>query len=119
MVHFSIKVEKEILELYKDNDNVVVYYTKLKRLWDELDDLSKVPICNYTHQANCTIVKKCKVLEWRQRLMHSLIRLNDAHESIREPILLMDPFPNVSRAYCMKLRVKTQRNVVGSYWGGP
>ena len=29
------QLEKEIFELYQGNDSIAVYYTKLKKLWDE------------------------------------------------------------------------------------
>ena len=38
-------LEKEIAYLYQGSDSVAVYYAKLKRLWDELSDMSDVPIC--------------------------------------------------------------------------
>jgi len=112
------QVQKEIAEIYQGNDSVAVYYTKLKRLWDELDDLSDIPVCGCTHKADCTAIKKTRDLDQRQRLMHFLMRLNDGYESIRGQILLMDPLPNVNKAYCMIARVETQRNVTGSSVGG-
>jgi len=39
------QLEKELSELYQENDYVAVYYTKMKKLWDELEDLSGVPVC--------------------------------------------------------------------------
>ena len=62
---------------------MAVYYTKLKRLWDELDDLSEIPLCNCVHKADCNAMKKSRDLDQRQRLMHFLMRLNDGYESIR------------------------------------
>jgi len=46
------------------------------------------------------------------------MRLNDGYDSIRGQILLMDPLPNVSKAYCMIARVETQRLVTGSHSNG-
>jgi len=51
--------------------------------------------------------------------MHFLMRLNDAYESIRAQILLMDPLSNVNKAYCMIARAETQRNVTKGHLGGP
>jgi len=33
------------LELYQGNGSVAVYSTKLKKLWEDLSDFSKVPEC--------------------------------------------------------------------------
>jgi len=40
------QLEKEISKLYTGTDSVIVYYTKLKKLWDELVDWYEVPICS-------------------------------------------------------------------------
>ena len=112
------QVQKDISEIYQGNDSIAIYYTKLKRLWDELDDLSEVPVCDCTHKADCIAIKKTRELDQRQRLMQFLMKLNDGYESIRGQILLMDPLPSVSKAYSMIARVETQRNVTGNQSGG-
>jgi len=35
---------------------VVVYYTKLKKLWDEISDMSDIPVC--TCPETCPSIKK-------------------------------------------------------------
>jgi len=50
------KVQKEIADLCQGNDSVPVYYTKMKRLWDELADLNEVPDCSCP--SKCTAMKK-------------------------------------------------------------
>jgi len=103
------QLEKEISELYQGNDSVAIYYTKMKRLWDELDDMSEVPICACA--TTCKAIKKTMEIPERQRLMHFLMHLNENYEAIRGQILLLDPLHNVNRAYSMIQRVETQRNV--------
>jgi len=49
-------LEKEIADLYQGGDSVAVYYTKLKRLCDELSDMSDVPLCTYP--GTCPSIKK-------------------------------------------------------------
>ena len=41
------------------------------------------------------------------------MHLNDEYESIRGQILLLDPLPNVNKAYSMIQRVEKQRQVTG------
>jgi len=84
----------------------------MKRLWDELDDLSEVPIC--TCAPSCKAIKKTTALADRQRLMHFLMHLNENYESIRGQILLLDPLSTVNKAYSMIQRVETQRNVTSN-----
>jgi len=103
------QLEKEILELYQGNDNIAVYYTKLKKLREDLSDFSEVPECN--GGTSCGAVKKILANEQRQKLIHFLMHLNDEYESIRGQILLLDPLPNVNKACAMIQRVEKQRQV--------
>ena len=106
------QLEKELSELYQENDSVAMYYSKMKRLWDELDDMSEVPVCAYA--TSCHAIKKTMALAERQRLMHFLMHLNENYGAIRGQILLLDPLPNVNKAYSMIQRVETQRNLTGN-----
>jgi len=102
-------LEKEISDLYQCSDSVAVYYTKLKHLWDELNDMSDIPIC--TCPETCPSVKKIQALDQRKKLMQFLMHLNDEYEAIRGQILLLDPLPTVNKAYAMIQRVERQRHV--------
>ena len=42
------------------------------------------------------------------------MRLNDSYDAIRSQILLLDPLPNINRAYSMIQRVEKQRQVTSS-----
>ena len=61
------QLEKEISDLYQGNDSVTVYYTKLKKLWDEKSDMSDILLC--TCPETCPSIKKSTALEQRQKLM--------------------------------------------------
>jgi len=75
------QLEKELSELYQENDSVAVCYTKMKGLCDELDDLSEIPVCAYA--PSCKAIKKTMALAERQKLMHFLMHLNENYEAIR------------------------------------
>ena len=106
------QLEKEISYLYQGNDSVDVYYTKLKKLWDELLDLSEIPVCNCAE--SCTAIKKTAELEQRRKLMQFLMHLNEDYDIVRGQILLLDPLPTVNKAYSMIQRVEKQKQVTSS-----
>lgn len=45
-------------------------------------------------------------IDSQNKLMQFLMGLNEAYDSIRNQILVMDPLPSVNKAYAMILRVK-------------
>jgi len=93
------QLQKEISELYQGSDSVAVYYTKLKKLWEDLSDLSEVPECKCG--TSCGAIEKILSNEQRHKLIHFLMHLNEEYESVRSQILLLDPLPNVNKAYAM------------------
>jgi len=106
------QLEKEISELFQGNDSVAVYYTKLKKLWDEKSDLLDVPNC--TCPETCPSIKKSAALDQRQKLMQFLMHLNDEYDAIRGQILLSEPLPTVNKAYSMIQRIERQRYVTNN-----
>ena len=102
-------LEKEIFELHQGGDPVAVYYTKLKRSWDEISDMSDISIC--TCLETCPSIKKNQELDQRRKLMQFLMHLNDEYEAIRGQIFLLDPLPSVNKDYSMIQRVERQRQV--------
>lgn len=67
--------------------------------------LTPVPECS------CGYAKTMAETLDSTRLIQFLMGLNDAYDSIRGQILLLEPLPNVSKAYAMVLRVEKQREV--------
>ena len=93
------QIEKEIACLAQDQMTVASYYTKFKKLWDELGSYN---------DAACT----CGVNNKRRKLMQFLMGLNESYNAIRGQPLLMNPLPDVSQAYSSIIQEEKQRNLV-------
>ena len=61
---------------------MAVYYTKLKKLWEDLSNFFKVAECKLA--TTCSAIKKFFVNEQRQKLIHFLMHLNDEFEFVRD-----------------------------------
>ncbi|XP_019239864.1 PREDICTED: uncharacterized protein LOC109219851 [Nicotiana attenuata] len=88
-------LQKELSGLVQGNCDIAGYFTKLKRLWDELDALN---------------AKLTKSLE-DQRLIQFLMGLNDTYAQARGNILMMNPLPSMDVAYSLLLQDENQREV--------
>lgn len=97
--HRIYQIANEIVELKQLNCTVEVYYHKLKGLWDELDAIEAPYAC--TCKCVCNNVKENSEREQRKRLVQFLMGLNECYTNIRGQILLMQPLPNVAKAYSM------------------
>jgi len=88
--------------------DVSTYYTKVKSLWDELDDLDEVPDCA------CASAEKIFKREQNKKLLQFLMGLNDDYNSIRGNILMMSPLPSISQVYSMLIQEEKQREIRSS-----
>lgn len=96
------QVQREIASV--EQGSVVMYFGRLKRLWDELNVLQPIQCTCRTDGALANILAQNK-------LMQFLMGLNEGFDSVRSQILAMDPLPTVNKAFSMIVRVEKQRSV--------
>ncbi|XP_009608283.2 uncharacterized protein [Nicotiana tomentosiformis] len=84
-------LQKEINELSQGNLDIVGYYIKLKRFWDELDSLDVVQHCT----CDCICGGKVNTHKSHQdvRLIQFLMGLNEAYSGPRSSLLMLSPLP--------------------------
>ncbi|XP_020549768.1 uncharacterized protein LOC110012027 [Sesamum indicum] len=99
------QIQREIASISQKDMTVAVYFTKLKRLWDELGSLDPLPECS------CGVSKKLSNRATSYQLIQFLMGLSDAYDHVRNQILLIDPLPTIAKAYSMVYRVEKQREV--------
>ncbi|KAF7151998.1 hypothetical protein RHSIM_Rhsim01G0108500 [Rhododendron simsii] len=92
------QIERDIACLTQDQMTVAAYYTRLKGLWDELGSYNDT-VCS------------CGADHKRRRLMQFLMGLNESYKGIRGQILLMNPLPDVTRAYSSVVQEEKQRSL--------
>ncbi|KAL0303103.1 UNVERIFIED_CONTAM: hypothetical protein Sradi_6178400 [Sesamum radiatum] len=103
------KLQREIASAAQGNLSVSAYFSNLKKLWDELGCLVTTPA--YSSVA----AKEISDLYQRDHLMQFLMGLDESFENIRNQILIMEPLPNVSKAYAIVLQVERQKEVNPAY----
>ncbi|KAL2226676.1 uncharacterized protein LOC110011893 [Sesamum indicum] len=101
------QLQREIRQVTEGNMSVIEYYTKLKRLWDELMCLAPMPICICTN-CTCRINKAMADMVASNQLIQFLVGLNSVYEQARSQILLLEPLPTVTKAYSMLIRMEKQ-----------
>ncbi|XP_021749706.1 uncharacterized protein LOC110715433 [Chenopodium quinoa] len=103
-------LEQAITEIKQGTDDVSTFYTKLKRLWDQLDDVDPLPFC-HCDNCTCTIAQRLLKSQRDKRLVQFLMKLNDGFEVVRGSILLMQPLPLISYAYRLLMQEEKHRQL--------
>nr|GFA28308.1 hypothetical protein [Tanacetum cinerariifolium] len=102
---------KQVLNVtQQDRVTVSAYFTKLRRIWDEINTVLPTPRCT-CNGCRCEVGKKLVELKEKERLYEFLLGLDSDFTVIRTQILTMKPTPNLSNSYHMVAEDEHQRNV--------
>ncbi|XP_075107126.1 uncharacterized protein LOC142180099 [Nicotiana tabacum] len=103
------QIQKEINDISHGTLDITSYYTKLKKLWEELSTLSK----RSQRSCNCTCGAKENFYKAKhdRRLIQFLMGLNEAHTVIRGSILMMNPLPTLAQAFSLLIQDEKKREI--------
>ncbi|XP_076905318.1 uncharacterized protein LOC143561047 [Bidens hawaiensis] len=107
-------MEKEIRTSVKyasmKGTSVSAYFTKLRSIWDEIQYVLSIPVCN-CNGCKCGIGKKLGELKDKERLYEFLLGLDNEFGTIHTQILAMQPIPSLNTAYHLVFDDEQQRSI--------
>ncbi|XP_019224022.1 PREDICTED: uncharacterized protein LOC109205734 [Nicotiana attenuata] len=103
------QLQKELSDLVQGNSDVVGYYTKFKRIWDELDSFDTCVYCS----CECSCGGKSKSLKSQQdgRLIQFLMGLNEAYSRVKSNFLMGSPPTSINHAYSLLIQEEKQNEI--------
>ncbi|XP_074334135.1 uncharacterized protein LOC141671716 [Apium graveolens] len=103
-------LEQGIFQISQDTLAIFEYYTQLKKIWDEIDNLKPLPKCECA-QCTCNITQKVLKLQQDQRLMFFLMKMSNEFANVRSHILMMDTLPTLQQVYRMLLQEQRHKEI--------
>lgn len=102
------QLKRELLNLTQGQFSVSTYYTKLKAIWEELNNFKPHCVCG-----KCTRneVKNSESYHHMEYVMLFLMGLNDAYSHVRSQVLLFDPLPSINKVFSMITQDERQRSI--------
>ncbi|XP_062103308.1 uncharacterized protein LOC133814354 [Humulus lupulus] len=99
------ELRQTLIRLHQGDDSVSFYFTKLKAIWDEINE-----ICPRTP---CTCAAAADNLDShnQEQLLQFLTGLNESYHAVRAQVLLIDPLPSLSKVFSMIILEERQRNL--------
>ncbi|KAL4620596.1 hypothetical protein ACB092_06G166600 [Castanea dentata] len=85
--------------------SVIEYFTKFKRLGDQLLNLEPLPECSYG------AMKTLSATHDKAYVMQFFMGLNENFETIRTQIMMYEPFPSISKVYALVFQEESHRNI--------
>ena len=90
-------LQQDISQITQRQLSVTEYYSKFKKLWDQLIHYEPLPACT------CGAMKILSIAHEKSYVMRFLMGLNESFEIVRSHILMLEPFPSVSKMYALVL----------------
>ena len=81
------------------------YYSKFKKLWDQLLHYEPLPACT------CGVMKILNIAHEMSYVMRFLMGLNENFEIVRSHILMLEPFPSMSKVYALILQEESHKGI--------
>ncbi|XP_059431677.1 uncharacterized protein LOC132165206 [Corylus avellana] len=102
------QLQKAISAVTQENSSVSQYFTRIKALWEELNNYRPISICNC---CNCGRMKSILELYSQEKVLQFLMGLNDSFSTVRAQILLTDPFPPINKVFSLIIQEEKQREI--------
>ena len=101
------QIQRDINDLSQVVLDITVYYTRMKKLWEELSNLSIKNQCSCA--CSCRGKEIMHKAEQDRRLIQFLMGLNEVYTVIRGSILMMNPLPSMAQAFALLVQEEKQR----------
>ncbi|XP_060211676.1 uncharacterized protein LOC132639226 [Lycium barbarum] len=103
------QLQRDLNNISQGTSDVASYFTKLKRIWDQLKVLNTFVTC--TCECKCGAKAHNQKNNEDMKLIQFLMGLNDAYSATKGNILMMKPLPTAAQAYSIVLHQESQKQV--------
>lgn len=103
------QVQNDINDLSQRVFDITVYYTKMKKLWEELSNLNVRGQCNCV----CSYRGKENMHKAKQdiRLIQFLMGMNEVYTMTRGNILMINSLPSMAQAFALLVQKENKRSL--------
>ncbi|XP_074311541.1 uncharacterized protein LOC141647308 [Silene latifolia] len=104
------QLESEISDCkQKDNESVMEFYGRIKKLWDDVIDYEELPSCNCNGR-RCNISDKLRVYRETRQTRQFLMGLVPYFATARSNVLGLTPLPSLDIVYSRMVQEEEVRN---------
>ncbi|GAU30132.1 hypothetical protein TSUD_360250 [Trifolium subterraneum] len=101
-------IQEEIFSLKQGDSTISTYFTKMKKLWQELDNFRPIPTTNCVVNCDSVVIAKMKSYRDSDQVIRFLKGLNEQYSVVRSQIMLIDPLPSITKVYSLLVQQERQ-----------
>ncbi|XP_019184788.1 PREDICTED: uncharacterized protein LOC109179747 [Ipomoea nil] len=108
--HRIAEVQNEIFKSMQGNMSINEYFTRCNALWEQLNAMRPLPVCECVPRCSCTLMTKIQKERQDDLVIRFLEGLNEEFEAIKSGVLVMDPVPTMEKVLNMALKLERKIN---------
>nr|XP_025611892.1 uncharacterized protein LOC112705271 [Arachis hypogaea] len=102
------ELKEEFYAIRQGDSTITTYFTKLKSIWEELENLRAIPSClACVNSCNCGL-KTIRDYASEEYVVKFLRGLNEQYSTVKSQIMLLKPFPDVNTVLAMLTQQERQ-----------
>lgn len=101
-------LQEEVYSTRQGDLSITAYFTKLRSLWEELDNLRPIPKCTCAVPCTCQLLPTIRNYRTNDFVIRFLKGLNEQYTAVRSQIMLMNPLPDMSGAFSLLIQQERQ-----------
>ncbi|XP_025651033.1 uncharacterized protein [Arachis hypogaea] len=102
------ELQEELFSMKQGDLNVTAYYTKLKSIWEDLNNFRPIPNCKgceFSCLCGLDVIRQYRREDYTTRFLRGL---NDQYSTVRSQLMLMNPIPDINSAFSMLTQQERQ-----------
>ncbi|KHN34461.1 hypothetical protein glysoja_037939, partial [Glycine soja] len=92
-------LQQEASTMKQGSFSVTEYFTRLRVIWDEIENFRPDSVCLCNIRCSCTAFTIIAQRKLEDRAMQFLRGLNEQYTNVRSHVLFMDPIPAISKIF--------------------
>ncbi|CAH9081118.1 unnamed protein product [Cuscuta europaea] len=110
MAQKNQQLKRELADCKQRGMKMVAYYGKLKKIWDDFNDLDQFPTCT-CGKCTCDLSARIEKKRDEEKVHQLLMGLDEkSYGVVRSNLLTQEPLPSVGRVYAVLTQDESSRN---------
>lgn len=103
-------LQEDFYKLHQGDLTVTDYFTRLKTIWDELENFRPLPRCKCAIACSCGAVDVFKKYRDEDYVIRFLKGLNEQYSHVKSQVLMLEPLPPLTKVFSMLVQQERQMN---------
>ncbi|XP_016196130.1 uncharacterized protein LOC107637207 [Arachis ipaensis] len=105
------ELEEKFFSLKHGDSSITAYFTKLKTIWEEIENFKSIPLCVACESTCVCGLEKLRIQKKETYTVRFLRGLNEQYHNVRSQVMLAKPLPDVNEVFSLLIQQERHLNL--------